>query len=557
MDHRMRQGAHGLAREFFAHRLGRGFVGRVRAAAFAAVFAVVAPVSAQQTLSAPQVLVVYDSRIADSLAVAEHYAGSAAVPGGTGGEPGARPGVVAFDLASSAPPSSAVNGGVFREEFKAELRDPIRQHLIDNDLVYRVRCLVLCKGLPHRLDDALNPGVGDQAANFGQLWSTGRARAASVDSELTLLWQDMDEIQYDPFRTVELGYFFNPYRHSTRPINTYSNKDIRADKNWDTVQAGLSWKTSGDDESALITPGDILLVCRLDGHTVAGVRAMVERAANIICGPDNSAFIIDESGSNGVADAVRNSELDNVMDPLTNIDDYETARDTLLADGRFDSSLVLYNADSGHRNFYVGPHVDFDGRGTVVEDPIVLLTHFGRNHQGRPLVNIDKYEESFNYGPGAVFNTLESFNGRAFNGLGTLAEQAQVADFIAAGGTFGIGHVYEPFAQTLPDTTRLVNSFFLGRLTWAEAAYTAIPCVSWMHVVIGDPLARAIVASEDVNGDGVLDIEDLHAFSQNPVDLNRDGTIDDADRLMLAETIRNPEQRTHDAGRGLRDAIRE
>ena len=554
----MRQGlARDISRDSFGERV-REAAGRLCAAVFVMVVGLAGvPASAQQTLSAPQVLVVYDSRIADSLAVAEHYAGSAVVPGGTGGEPGARAGVRVFDLASSAPVSSAVNGGIFRDGFKAELRDPIRQHLIDNDLVYRVRCLVLCKGRPHRLDDALNPGAGDQAANFGQLWSTGRARAASVDSELTLLWQDMDEIQFDAFRTVELGYFFNPYRHSTRPINTYSNKDIRAEKNWDAVQAGLSWKTSGDDESALITPGDMLLVCRLDGHTVAGVRAMVERAANVVYDPDNSAFIIDESGSNGVADSVRNSELDNVMDPLTNIDDYETARDTLLADGRFDSSLVLYNGDSGHRNFYVGPHVDFDGRGEIVEDPIVLLTHFGRNHQGRPLVNIDKYEESFNYGPGAVFNTLESFNGRAFNGLGTLTEQAQVADFIAAGGTFGIGHVYEPFAQTLPDTTRLVNSFFLGRLTWAESAYTAIPCVSWMHVVIGDPLARAIVASEDVNGDGVLDIEDLYAFSQNPVDLNRDGTIDDADRLMLAETIRNPDQQTHDAGRGLLDAIRD
>ena len=54
----------------------------------------------------------------------------------------------------------------------------------------------------------------------------------------------------------------------------------------------------------------------------------------------------------------------------------------------------------------------------------------------------------------------------------------------------------------------------------------------------------------------MLDVDDLYAFSQTPVDLNRDGTIDDADRLMLAETIRNPEQRTHDAGRGLRDTIR-
>jgi len=48
--------------------------------------------SACAQLAEDQVLVVYDSRVPDSLAVAEYYAGSRKVPGGAGGLACVRPG---------------------------------------------------------------------------------------------------------------------------------------------------------------------------------------------------------------------------------------------------------------------------------------------------------------------------------------------------------------------------------------------------------------------------------------------------------------------------------
>ncbi|UCG33989.1 MAG: hypothetical protein JSU68_04995 [Phycisphaerales bacterium] len=56
------------------------------------------------------------------------------------------------------------------------------------------------------------------------------------------------------------------------------------------------------------------------------------------------------------------------------------------------------------------------------------------------------YTRQYELARGAIFNTIESYNGRALDGLGTLYEHGQVADFISAGGTFGIGHVWEPLA---------------------------------------------------------------------------------------------------------------
>ncbi len=513
------------------------------------VLGLMAPVAVASRLLPAQVLVVYDSRVGDSVAVAEFYAGSAKVPGGTGGEPGVHQGLEVFDLASAGLPVTATNGTIMYPNYKAQIRDPIRTHLEASGLVYRIRCIVLCKGLPHRIDDPDNPGAGDVPSTFGTVWGSGRARAASVDSELTVLWQDLDETNVDIFRTAEKGYIRNPMWRQARPVNTWSNRFIREEKNWVWLAAGKTSTTTGEEPAGLLTPGDILLVCRLDGHSVADVRAMVGRAQGLIYDVDNSAFVLDESDSNGVADEEPNSELDNVMDPVSRDDDYETARDVLLADGRFDPALVKYDAERTVSHFSVGPNIDFGGQGLLITDPVVLLTHYGRNHIGRPATNLDRYEESFNLAPGAVFSTMESFNGRAFNGLGTLIQQAQVADFIGAGGTFGIGMVYEPFAQTVPDSNRLVRAFFLGRLSWAEAAYSAIPAISWMHVVVGDPLASAIASSEDINGDGRLDIEDLYAYEQNPSDLNRDGVADAADRELLTNAIRVPEQQTFDAGR--------
>ena len=90
----------------------------------------------------------------------------------------------------------------------------------------------------------------------------------------------------------------------------------------------------------------------------------------------------------------------------------------------------------------------------------------------------------------------------------------------------------------MPDNEFLVTNFLLGNLSWAEAAWTSIPCLSWMHVVIGDPLARPARTSEDVNGDGRVTINDLYAWVATPTDIDRSGTADNADRLVLMKTLR-------------------
>jgi len=492
-----------------------------------------------------QVLVVYDSRRASERDVAEFYAGSAKVPGGSGTEPGVHPQVHVFNL-QTAGVAAAGPGNISHDDFITLIRDPIRAHLESAGLAKQIRCIVLTKGMPHRIQDWDNPAVGDQPTNMFQEFLMGDATCASVDNELVMLWQDLGDTEAgargDSFSD---GLILNPYRHASVPIGSFTNMHNQVKKPWERSGSSLGQYWAIDPAAApedQFTPGDMILVVRLDGHTVDDVKAMVNRAQGLIYDVNSAAFVFDEKDSNGIADTGANAELDNQTGPTRVEDDFESARDAILSDGRFDPAHMHYDALAGTDNWIVGPNVDYGGEGLLVTDELIVLSHYGSNHSQAPngagISANDTYAESFNYQPGAIFNTIESYNARAFGPLGTRFNQEQIADFIAAGGTFGIGHCWEPFAYTVTDTAPLIRNFVLGTMTWAEAAYTAIPALSWHYIVVGDPLARASRSCDDIDGNGRIDINDLYAWEQNPIDINRDGVADATDRRLVETSVR-------------------
>ncbi|MBM3725438.1 MAG: TIGR03790 family protein [Acidobacteria bacterium] len=110
----------------------------------------------------------------------------------------------------------------------------------------------------------------------------------------------------------------------------------------------------------------------------------------------------------------------------------------------------------------------------------------------------------FTWLPGALATEYVSTNGRTFARppaswtLGTWkdpktwfagAPQSLAADYLAEGATGVSGHVYEPFLGFTPRPDHLFPAWLSG-LTLAESYYQAIPALSWMNVVIGDPLTR-------------------------------------------------------------------
>jgi uncharacterized protein (TIGR03790 family) len=67
--------------------------------------------------------------------------------------------------------------------------------------------------------------------------------------------------------------------------------------------------------------------------------------------------------------------------------------------------------------------------------------------------------------------------------------QTLTADYLEEGATAVTGHVYEPYLGLTPRPQILLPAWHAGR-TLAEAFYLSIPGLSWMNIVVGDPLCR-------------------------------------------------------------------
>ncbi|MCC6321291.1 MAG: hypothetical protein IT438_07635 [Phycisphaerales bacterium] len=514
----------------------------------AAAMSAIAP-RAQADLKESQVLVVYDSRITDSRAVAEYYAGSLKVPGGTGGRPGVHTGVRVVDLATLA------NGGIIppiatltHTQYITNYRNPLRAYLSANNLAKSVRCIVLTKGLPHRIMDTDVTNAGDQPALAVNEINAGDATYSSVDSEMTLLYQNLENGENGGTADSKLdGLVLNPYWRSTQSITGYSTGFITSGKLLSAAGgfSGIIWRNLTAGPNA-VNPGDIYLTCRLDAPTTQAVFDAIERAQNLAIDLDTATILLDESNSNGTQNT---SDVDQEFDndgpvAFTNGgDDFEQARDFLSSDGRFNPVNIRYNAAPAATQFFVGPLINY-GSGIVVNTPVLLLGTYGANHNGTPGNSGTTYPASFVYAPGAIMNSIESYNGRDFGGIGVgFTPQAQISNFIASGGTFAIGNVWEPFSFTVPDNLPLVRGFLLGNLTWVEAAWSSIPGLGWQQIVVGDPLARVRRLQEDLNGDGQTTIEDAFRWNEspNPADLNRSGSATIADLQLLVNSLRTGE----------------
>lgn len=520
--------------------------------------------SANAQLRADQVLVVYHSGIPVSQQVATYYQSR-------------RPGVRLLDLATqgvAAPgaPGTAGTPDISYSDFIVLLRSPIRQYLTQTGLARQVRSIVLTKGLPHRIQQIGDPTVGDNPGVAGDALNGGTYSAASVDSELSLLYSDLvlrNSATGALNNRFANGFILNPLARTANPVMAFSNRNILQSKTYTNVYStpGVAFTTAAGSASSSLTIGDVYLVCRLDGNSLLAVQQIIDRALLTRVDVASATIILDESNSNGIADAAANAELDNQGPPETRPagadgDDYEAAANALTNDRRFLSTpqtppppgttgTVRYNNLSGPANFIVGPvnpatgivsnppASPFGGVGILVTNPVVLLASEGANHGGGfPPGAGDQFPLSFVYSPAAIYNTIESANGRKFGGLGPNFGQSSLSDFLQAGGTLGLGYVWEPFTFTISDNLYLTRNFLLGNLSWAEAAYTSMPALSFQTIVLGDPLARVVRSSEDPTNDARTNIDDLHAYALAPYDINRDSLINTADRQIIERSVR-------------------
>jgi hypothetical protein len=294
----------------------------------------------------------------------------------------------------------------------------------------------------------------------------------------------------------------------------------------DLGEGNAVWTASG------LTSGDIYLVTRLDAGPGDGTTALEETIALI-------QRSVDLGFSAGCVQALFDefpaSEEqfdDNGVPPVFPADeDFELASDYLRAIG-------VATTHDETANFVTAGEL-------TLALPLIALGTYGENHDvggaGENPPGQGTYLSAYEPHPAGAYTAYESFSGNCLVTGGQRQGQACGTDWIAAGGSFALVTVAEPLAFAVADLDPFVRNFYGREMTFAEAAYSAIPGLSWANTPIGDPLARVVLlpagTPEDLSGDGFVDATDLAvligAWGTSSADLDGDGVVGAADLALL------------------------
>lgn len=195
----------------------------------------------------------------------------------------------------------------------------------------------------------------------------------------------------------------------------------------------------------------LLLVSRLDGPNAAIVRQMITDAIETEKRGLWGRAFIDRAKNNSPGYELGDVWLGEVVKQLrkAGIPTVEEETTEIFAEGYPMSDCALYYGWYADRA--LGPFVD-------------------------PL---------FRFVPGAVAVHIHSYS------AATLRDPAGhwVGPLLAHGAAAALGNVYEPYLQ-LTTHLDILNDRLLHGFTLAESAYMSLPALSWMSVVVGDPLYR-------------------------------------------------------------------
>ncbi len=364
--------------------------------------------------------------------------------------------------------------------------------------------IVTTKGLPLRIY-VDNPNPGAYVDPFGvnrtvpaDCWKP----YSSLESELTRI---------DVISTQEqMGdqYFFNQTTPPNPSLNPY----------YPNFPYPVAKPTVPFDYSNYYIAGygGMRLTARLDGFTTGDVKAAINKAQQAFLIP-NSRWVVLDDDPNSVGGDRMIQLKNNVLAPKSQAYVYEnTDTATLTAPG----PVIGYVS-----------HGVNDGVGGLEPGYIAGQLNF-------TLAN------------GAVFQTHESFNAYSFQPGENMGGQGLVAEWLAIGGTAGVGHVQEPMSGTNYEANEdQMYKMLLDGYTWAESAWGSITQLSYVNTVVGDPLmVWKKVLPGDANLDGLVNVADLSLLGKfwgttgqaggylwSHGDFNADGIINVADLSLLGQ----------------------
>jgi len=206
------------------------------------------------------------------------------------------------------------------------------------------------------------------------------------------------------------------------------------------------------------------LVTHLDAMSLQIAKDMIDRSKVAINSEGYTWFIdADPTPGQGGSIILSQTTVENIFETLG------------INNRKIDGTEIVYTD-------FPSPLISYSSNGTH--------TTVGSNH----FFNEDYIQSqlTFNYTPGAIINTAESFN---VTTLGTdppvrRAEQGQITEFFKMGGTVGVGQaVHGSSGGIIIQNDILLPSYALG-YTFVEAAYLGMNNLTDNRIVVGDPLTR-------------------------------------------------------------------
>lgn len=326
--------------------------------------------------------------------------------------------------------------------FIEEVANPIRQHLQNNNLTSTIRYIVMCQGVPFKIQ-----AVGD--------WSS--PGNISVDGLLCMLnTEDYDDFVETIFNNLVDDCYpgcVPPACYSSPVIsNPYFDKDNNFNFNarfkpdcYTGYWGGYNYKLS-------------YLVSRLDGLSFEIIKAMIDKSV----AADKSgeaAWIIDNDPAS-ISYVPVNSH-------------FTTAKSRLENHG----FNVIYN----NTDIWITHN-------TYTEGPVMGYTSLGVHAESSNPAYQTYVSDSllFDYANGSVFNTYESFNAYSISTLRRVG-QGVMTEFSSIGGTSGAGHIWEPYASRVSRAHVYFPYYAMG-YNQIDAVWQGFSVLAWRNVVVGDPL---------------------------------------------------------------------
>ena len=331
---------------------------------------------------------------------------------------------------------------------------PIKDYIENNNLTSTIRYIVLCKGVPFKIQAA-----GDVSANAN----------VTVESLLCMLNTDnYDYLLQDIFEVFHQQSQQSPnYVHQPILSNPYFSGTYGIDPdynfNWRFSTDAFTWSWSGH------TVKLSYLVSHLDGISYDIVKGIIDRSKD----PDmsgNAAWILDNDPTIGFS-----TSFVNANNRLTTL-----------------GFNVVYNNSNDWITSNSGSVIGFASKGTHAED--------GNCSWEDSAWVVDSL--NFNWANGAIFNSLESFNGQSLTTLNWRYipkispdcnhTQGLATQFTEIGGTSFEANGWEPISTPLYwnctlDFGKTYPAYAMG-YSLVDAIYQGIPYLTWVNTVVGDPL---------------------------------------------------------------------